>query len=388
MAPDGVDAIIDRIYAGAVEENAGGWHEAALMIEAQTGGLVALTLEDRRAGSVGVFVAPSMDAGYIRSYSDYFMQINPWLDYLPEHPGELPLDGDDLLDPRLLLASEYYSDWLKPQGLRYALGVDLFREPGRVMLLSLLLPPDRPPTTADRRLLGRLKPHLRRAGQVRRQLGAAWASRSTCETLLDRVGTALFLLDAAGRVVAMNSRAQTLLDSHSGVMLDARHCLRPQHAADVEAFRRKVAAATDPPAAGAGGVLALRGAGEDRLHVLIAPAGNTGAWLGGAAPAVAVFVHDPATTGRPMPERLAELFGLTQMEARILAAIAGGATVVEAAEAHGVAVSTVRHHLKHLFGKTGVNRQADLVRLVLQDPLARDPVPPAAPAGQEKGRSP
>jgi len=38
--------------------------------------------------------------------------------------------------------------------------------------------------------------------------------------------------------------------------------------------------------------------------------------------------------------------------------------VTEVAEALGIAESTVRTHLGRLYGKTGTNRQVDLVKLV------------------------
>lgn len=365
-------AIIDKIYDGAVQEQAAAWRDAMAMIEHATGGLVALTLEDTRADSVDVFVAPSIPQAAVESYASHFFRVNPWLPLIPEYPGELPLDGDSLLDPRILLAGEYYTDWLKPLGLRYATGADLFREPGRVMLLSILLAPDTPPDETHYGLLRTLRPHLRRAAQVRRQLADAWAARSSADAMLDRIATAVLLLDGSGRVVALNDRARRLVEARRGLDIDGRHHLRATTPAAAAALRRLVASALAVGKGGAGGVVAVPcGAEDDRLHVLVAPTGSGRGWLGIAAPAVAVFVHDPAATGRPSPERLAELFGLTQAEGRVLAELAAGASVQDVATRSGVAVSTVRHHLKQLFGKTGVNRQAELVRLVLQDPVTR-----------------
>ncbi|SOD95800.1 helix-turn-helix transcriptional regulator [Caenispirillum bisanense] len=367
-----VHVIIDKIYDGAVQEQADAWQDAMAMIEHATGGLVTLTLEDTRVGSVDVFVAPSLPPAAVESYSSHFFRVNPWLPLIPEHPGDQPLDGDALLDPHILLASEYYTDWLKPQGLRYAIGADLFREPGRVMLLSILLAPDNPPTDSHFALLRTLQPHLRRAAQVRRQLADAWAARSSADAMLERIATAVLLLDGGGRVVALNDRARRLVEARRGLDIDGRQHLQAAAAAAREPLRRRIASALAVGSGGAGGVLAVPcGPEEERLHVLVAPTGSGRGWLGIAAPAVAVFVHDPAATGRPSPERLAELFGLTQAEGRVLAELAIGASVQEVASRSGVAVSTVRHHLKQLFGKTGVNRQAELVRLVLQDPVTR-----------------
>jgi DNA-binding CsgD family transcriptional regulator len=48
----------------------------------------------------------------------------------------------------------------------------------------------------------------------------------------------------------------------------------------------------------------------------------------------------------------------------VLLAIVQVGGVAEVAEALGIAESTVKTHLHHLFAKTGTKRQADLVELV------------------------
>lgn len=78
-----------------------------------------------------------------------------------------------------------------------------------------------------------------------------------------------------------------------------------------------------------------------------------------------------ALPARPRPDaqslvpRVRALYGLTQAEARVMAALALGETVDRIALAHGVRTSTVRAQVRSLFEKTGVNRQSDLVRLAL-----------------------
>ena len=57
------------------------------------------------------------------------------------------------------------------------------------------------------------------------------------------------------------------------------------------------------------------------------------------------------------------LFGLTAAEAAVFEQIAAGRDVPRAAAALGVAQSTVRTHLLRIYDKTGVRRQAELVRL-------------------------
>ncbi|WP_168201391.1 helix-turn-helix transcriptional regulator [Qingshengfaniella alkalisoli] len=60
-----------------------------------------------------------------------------------------------------------------------------------------------------------------------------------------------------------------------------------------------------------------------------------------------------------------ELFGLTPAEARVAGALANGARTVDVAKDLGVSQTTIAFHMRNLFQKTGTNRQADLVALIL-----------------------
>ena len=70
----------------------------------------------------------------------------------------------------------------------------------------------------------------------------------------------------------------------------------------------------------------------------------------------------PAASARP--DVLGAAFKLTPAELRVLLAIVELGGVPEVAAALGVADTTVRTHVGRLFEKTGVRRQAGLVKLV------------------------
>ena len=58
-----------------------------------------------------------------------------------------------------------------------------------------------------------------------------------------------------------------------------------------------------------------------------------------------------------------DALGLTPAEARVLIAIADGASLAEASASLGISKNTVRSHLQHIFIKTGVTRKSELVIL-------------------------
>jgi DNA-binding CsgD family transcriptional regulator len=82
------------------------------------------------------------------------------------------------------------------------------------------------------------------------------------------------------------------------------------------------------------------------------------------AAAAALFVRKAALETPSPPEIIAKTYKLTPTELRVLLALVEVGGAPEVAEALGIAGSTVKTHLARLFEKTGVGRQADLVKLV------------------------
>ena len=63
---------------------------------------------------------------------------------------------------------------------------------------------------------------------------------------------------------------------------------------------------------------------------------------------------------------MTDLFGLTSAEVRVASLLFGGVTPKIAAEQLKVSAHTVHVHVAHLFQKTGVRRQSELVRLMMR----------------------
>jgi DNA-binding NarL/FixJ family response regulator len=64
-------------------------------------------------------------------------------------------------------------------------------------------------------------------------------------------------------------------------------------------------------------------------------------------------------------DTIAQFYDLTTAERRVLSAILDSGNVRSVAIALGVGEATIKTHLQHIFGKTGVRRQIDLVKLVI-----------------------
>lgn len=74
---------------------------------------------------------------------------------------------------------------------------------------------------------------------------------------------------------------------------------------------------------------------------------------------------------------LAQMFGLPPTEARITGLLSDGLRHDEIAERTAISPTTVAFHLRNLFSKTGVHRDAALVALILSLPALRSGPGPA-----------
>jgi len=137
---------------------------------------------------------------------------------------------------------------------------------------------------------------------------------------------------------------------------------------DTKRLRHMIARAA--PGAGpppAGGSMRLKSVAGRRGYAVTATPLPQAArqLLGGTASLVLLIVTDLSAASRPPERQLAELFGLTAAEARLVASLAQGMTRADYADEAEVSALTVKTHLARAFAKLGVSRESELVRLVL-----------------------
>ncbi len=77
-----------------------------------------------------------------------------------------------------------------------------------------------------------------------------------------------------------------------------------------------------------------------------------------------MYVTEVTTKAGPQPALLEALFDLTAAEAKIASRLVEGQSVASMALGLSVTPETIRKHLKSIFAKTGVHRQAELVGLL------------------------
>ena len=215
-------------------------------------------------------------------------------------------------------------------------------------------------------MIERLLPHIRQFIRVRQALVRAEARDSSVTALLDNPRIGVLHLDRRGRILEANDRARGILGRGDGLS-DRDGMLRARKAADRRRLERLVASALpDSGAVAAGGsMLVGRGFGSPPLVVHVKPVAVPQPDYGARHTAALVLIVDPGRGHRIDPDLVAGVLGLTPMESRVAVWLAEGRSVREMAEATGRTEGSIYWHLKQIYGKQPISRQADLVRLVL-----------------------
>ena len=91
----------------------------------------------------------------------------------------------------------------------------------------------------------------------------------------------------------------------------------------------------------------------------------------GRSHAVTIAFADPERAPEADGDLLARLYGFTAREAAVAALLVRGCSPSETAAELAMTENTVRTHIRHVFDKTGVERLADLVRILMQGPGVR-----------------
>jgi DNA-binding CsgD family transcriptional regulator len=224
---------------------------------------------------------------------------------------------------------------------------------------------------ADVERFGLFAPHLRRASSIARHLDDAHAMLSGVTDVIEQNPAGIALLDPAGQIVLANRAIRAMAEMRDSFILKHRR-IEALNRSDDSALQTLIGRACSPlgkDAVRAGAIRLERESGEPAFTAVIVPLAG-GSWNETGAVAY-LIVTDPCATSAPPRAMLAQLFDLTPAEARLAERLTMGGTAEQAAEALDIKISTARWHLASLYRKTGTNRQADLVRLLLSLPAIR-----------------
>ena len=363
---DQYDRAVAALNAAAFDDAC--WPEASRWMDEACGarGNIVVIGDEGAAGEVEISLARICFRGRRSAYWErrYFERLYRSDERIPRL-RQLP-DGQLVDVPSLYTASERkrsqaYREQVRA-GVEKGLNMRLTLPQGGKVTWQIGNPADADGWgSGELRAVEALRPHLLHFARVRRALAQADALGRSMEAVLEGKGVGVVQLDRRGRIVAASDAA--LAHLRNGRLLnDQDGTLKAVSTADDKALQGLLAGALAAP--GTGASMQLRKPDAPSLVVHVTPVAASGSDCGAGRIAALAVIVDAGRRQAPDPRPLAGALGLTAAEAEVAALLAGGLTPKQAGTASGRGEGTIRWHLHNIFAKLGIERQAELVRLV------------------------
>jgi len=370
-APDRLAALDLRerlallMHEGALDPKR--WREFLEGLGRRLKGAATLILRSPHVAEAGLLYSWGGSDEVLAQYAHRYFPLDPFVN-LPE---KQVITLHDFVPVEQLERSRFYTEYLIPWDSIYNLGVDV--RVGDRLYARLRLTRGRQAgnfSSAERRFIEYLVPHFDIAMRTHAALDATKMERAIYADAMDHLTLATVILDASAHVVHTNALARDILHRQDGILL-ANDTLTLTHPSDAQRLREAIGRAIAVGRAAKPGIVevlrARRPSGAGHYGMMIRPAaGSIEADEQSVSPAVAVFISVEESTQTPPPvETIRKLFELTHKEAQLALCLANGRSLQEAAGDLGITLNTARAHLRSTFSKTGIDRQARLVRAIL-----------------------
>jgi DNA-binding CsgD family transcriptional regulator len=264
----------------------------------------------------------------------------------------------------VLRKSEWYNDFVLKSGISDILGTTLFENASHAVMFGLHSGGGRTRFAPGKE--NRIQPlmdSLKRAARIHVELrGFGWRSSAAIQAL-DQLDTAVIVVGPNGRVFDLNPAAERLIQADDGLTI------RNGRLAALRSFEQAklstaIAAATAAEDVRAASGYLLVGRRERHADYALTVAPLVPGATGYDTPLAMILVIDPERRV-PSKEAVTALFGLSPAEGRLAAALMRGKRLHEIAIESGVEITTLRSQLSSILRKVGVERQTDLVRVLI-----------------------
>jgi DNA-binding CsgD family transcriptional regulator/GAF domain-containing protein len=362
--------LVGAIYDAALDATL--WPDVLNRIGDAVGGPEVIFGVYDPATGLSNLLAPRIDPALVSSLPDWAPR-NPLLPLgIGQAPGKVFTVGNFITQDEFT-GSDFYNEWWLPAGYdTEPLTTNLLVDGGATGIFTSHGLLSRSPFHSDqKRLFATLAQHLVRAVALQRRLYHLTFASESALAGFDDLQQGFLLVDAQARPLFVNRVGRALLDARDGLRLEAGTLTAP-NADDGRGLRALIASCALGATIAVGGQISLhRQSGRLPLDVLVTPVRQEPAvatipWTIAQCPAAILLVSDPEIAIQSRIEALRERFGLTPAEATFALEIIKGDGRQATADRLGITVGTARSHLSKIFDKTGVTRQAELVRLLLQ----------------------
>lgn len=305
---------------------------------------------------------------YLESYGEYYAKINPWYALNLTAPGYLVTDQTvDRIkgDTRAFGRTEFCNDWMQRQGYRYAMGLALVAEGNQ--LINFWFQRSQSAgcyTKQEQEDYKRISKFLAQAIEISRRLEHVQLNKFAAASVLERLKTGVVMLSHDMRVIYCNPHAETMMEEEKLISYKGNKfsCVVPKYSEKFSLWLEEITQTQQAP------LESFRIMGENSssgISVLATPMRSKGKVFSLLDPAVMLSISEYKDSPGDMRHQWQSQYNLTSRECDIAEQLIKGRSLRCVSDILELSYETVRWHLKAIFQKVEVNRQADLVRLLL-----------------------
>ncbi len=227
-------------------------------------------------------------------------------------------------------------------------------------------------------------PHLYRALKLKRDYNAADHSRGQAQAIIEQFPIGVFLVNANAELISANQHALNTFANGNIIYLKNNTLYTTVKESNQELKDLIYKAANAPlnnvrddacdnsrnnASKQISSFKVEEQAGKQSISLLITPDPYPNNHYDRQVEnCAAIFIASTSATQKVSASTLQTLFKLSKAEARLATLLASGMSLSQAAEQSYITKNTAKVQLQSIFNKTGVNRQAELVNLILTSP--------------------
>lgn len=366
---DQYDRIVSALYDASLDSRR--WAEALEMLRVLfQANYVTLILRSPDESNLGMMIAVGVEGGDKVTYLPYGHSMTPFVN----QPVDKVFTVEDLMTEAEWRRMPYYLHWCAPVDVFHVMGADIATPDSGKLRFRITRAETAPKFSAlDRARCEALLPHLRRALHIHNLLDRSESLGTLYSQAIGRLSVGTIVLDDSGKVLEQNLIAREILSANDGLKLVGGR-LEASYPSDNRELQQLIRGAfarhSGDPLAVASAMSVSRPSGLVSLGVVVEPVPSQEWAEGKGQPAAVVYIRDAAGKSLASTAAAKQLFNLTPAETALAMELANGLSLEEAAEALNIRRNTARAHLRSIFSKTGVRRQTELVRIMLNSVAA------------------
>ncbi len=323
----------------------------------------------------GLIFPTGIDEAALQLWASNYIDKDIWALHLQKKgiSDGMAYTDKDLVPREEFLASVFYREFLSTMDIARTCGGVVFSgspDLPATMLAIFRGANDSPFDRDDVSWMKLLISHISRGLGLMQRLDTVRLQNTSLLASFDRLSFGVALLNDRMQVLHLNQAGQRVMNRRDGIFISADRLLESSPAGGSQNLSHWLTTVRDTPAAEQGHFLeecrVVRNVGQRHYAIQCSAVLSASAWTAQSEEVkYVVFIIDPAALQLPSTARLVAVYGLTEAQAKVAREFSGGGTYKQVARRLRISEETVRSHIKEIYPKTRVNRQADLVRLVL-----------------------